>query len=377
LNTAVISDLHLGTRTGSDLLGRPEIRRRLLAELESVDQLVLLGDSIELRDRPLERALETAAPFFEEIGEALAGRRVVLVAGNHDHALAGPWLERRRARGRRLSLEHLSTPAPGDPLARLVGRMGHTELLLAYPGLWLRPDVYATHGHYLDCHNQVATFECLARAVRERLVRAPHVYRSPEDYEAVLAPLYAAIHRVAQSRRGRTAVSAGRSLVRGWERAAGYRGPQGRVSRLLGRAAVPAALRVVEGAGLGAFRDDSSRPRPRRPGVDAMARVVESLRIEADYVLFGHLHRPGPMNGDAPEWTSRAGTRLVNTGSWVDEVRYLGSAPLERPHRPGAIALVGADGPPQLKLVAVLRGVDSDGFPFYVHPSDVEYPTKG
>ena len=86
--TAVISDLHLGTRTKADLLARPEVRAKLIGELESVDQVVLLGDSIELRDGPLSEALATAAPFFEDLGEALSGRRVILVPGNHDYQLA-------------------------------------------------------------------------------------------------------------------------------------------------------------------------------------------------------------------------------------------------------------------------------------------------
>ena len=30
---------------------------------------------------------------------------------------------------------------------------------LAYPGVWLRPDVYATHGHYVDLHITVPSFE--------------------------------------------------------------------------------------------------------------------------------------------------------------------------------------------------------------------------
>ena len=51
---------------------------------------MLLGDSIELRDGPLAEALEAAAPFFEDLGEALAGRRVTLVPGNHDYQLGGP-----------------------------------------------------------------------------------------------------------------------------------------------------------------------------------------------------------------------------------------------------------------------------------------------
>ena len=62
------------------------------------DRLVLLGDVIELRERPLAESLEVARPVFEELGRALAGRPVVLVPGNHDHAFAEPWLARPAAR---------------------------------------------------------------------------------------------------------------------------------------------------------------------------------------------------------------------------------------------------------------------------------------
>ena len=47
---AVVSDLHLGIHTGADLLRRPEMRARLFDALAGVDEVVLLGDSIELRD---------------------------------------------------------------------------------------------------------------------------------------------------------------------------------------------------------------------------------------------------------------------------------------------------------------------------------------
>jgi UDP-2,3-diacylglucosamine pyrophosphatase LpxH len=266
---AVISDLHLGTRTGTDLLGRPEARSRLIGRLQGADEVVLLGDSIELRDRPLAEALEVATPFFEELGEALAGRRVTLVPGNHDHQLASAWLRRRG--GKPLGLDQRSLPKPDDPLGLLACRMGDTRLELAYPGVWLRPDVYATHGHYLDCHNGVRTFECLGRAVSERLVRRGG-YSAPEDYEAVLAPLYRLFHRVAQWSWAWHGVRLGKALIRTAE------GPERRTSRL-------------------------------EPGMRAMAHVVETLGIEADYLIFGHLHHPG-------EWTTRDGVRLVNTGTW-------------------------------------------------------------
>jgi hypothetical protein len=198
--------------------------------------------------------------------------------------------------------------------------MGKTELVLAYPGLWLRRDVYAPHGHYLDCHNQVATFECLARRVTETLTRQPrNGYRTPDDYEAVLAPVYRAIERVAQSRRARVAARSAKAAVRGWEGLAGYRGPR------------------------------------RRPGLRAMATVVDRLGIEAAYVIFGHLHRPGPVGADQRAWTAGAGTQLVNSGSWVYDPAYLGTGPGDSPYWPGTCVLIRSDGPPELK--GLLRGL--------------------
>jgi hypothetical protein len=319
--TAVISDLHLGTRTRGDLLRRPGIRRRLMAELERVDHLVLLGDSIELRDGPPADALTAAAPFFDDLGSSLAGRRVTVVAGNHDHQLASAWLERRRVEesGGPLGLEHLSRPNPGDPLAGLARRMPAVELVLAYPGLWVRPDIYATHGHYLDCHNQVATFECLARAVSERLTPRPRRwYRTPDDYEVVLAAVYRTIYRVAQSRRAQRLAGTARAIVRAWENAAGYRGAQGRLSL-------------------------------RSRGLGAMAQVVDGLGIEARYVIFGHLHRAGPLGGDAQSWRTTSGTRLVNSGCWIYEPAYLRATAAESPHLPGTCVLVRDEGPPELR----------------------------
>jgi predicted phosphodiesterase len=321
LVTAVISDLHLGIRTRGDLLRRPGMRRRLMAELEGVDHLVLLGDSIELRAGPPAEALRAAAPFFDDLGRSLAGRRVTIVAGNHDHQLAAPWLERRAAEtGAPLGLEHLSQPNPGDPLARLAARMPDVDLVLAYPGVWVRPDVYATHGHYLDCHNRAATFECLARAVSERLTARPRrCYRRPNDYELVLAPVYRTIYRVVQSSRAPVLVEAAKATVRAWENAAGAFGGGGRGGRR------------------------------RRAGLGAMAQVVDGLGLDARYVIFGHLHTPGPVVGDAPSWRTRSGTRLVNSGCWIYEPAYLGSTAAESPHWPGTCVLVRDKGPPELR----------------------------
>lgn len=93
MRTAIVSDLHLGSGFGEDLLRDAAIRRVLFEKLAPADRLVLLGDVIELRELPLAVALEHARPFFEELAEVMAGRTVVLVPGNHDHRVAEPLLE--------------------------------------------------------------------------------------------------------------------------------------------------------------------------------------------------------------------------------------------------------------------------------------------
>ena len=296
--TALISDLHLGIRTKADLLARPEIREALITALQPVDHLVLLGDSIELRDGPPEEALKAARPFFEALGEAMAGGRVTVVAGNHDHQLASAWIARRPP-GRPLGLEELSEPRPGDPLSELAARMGATELVLAYPGLWLRPDIYATHGHYLDCHNRALTFECVACAAMAR-ARRVREFHAPDDYEAVVRPVYRLIYRIAQSRRARRAAGTAKAAVRWSELRAGVRGHGTRAGS----------------------------------GVKAMGQVVERLAIDADHVIFGHLHHPG-------RWEGPSGATLVNAGSWL----------VEPDSQPGTCVIVREGGSPELNCV--------------------------
>ena len=94
----VLSDLHLGARSNTDLLRRAEMRESLLAALVDVDRLVLLGDVLEMRDGPAHEPLAAARALFEDLGRTLGpDREVVMVPGNHDHELIGPWLEARGA----------------------------------------------------------------------------------------------------------------------------------------------------------------------------------------------------------------------------------------------------------------------------------------
>src|SRR5690348_15832859 len=120
MRTAIISDLHLSSAFGEDVARDATVRRRLLEEIGSADRLVLLGDVLELREKPLAATLEAARPFFEDLGGAMAGRHVVLVPGNHDHRLAEPLLEELALEDRPLELEQHAPPR-SDALRMIAG----------------------------------------------------------------------------------------------------------------------------------------------------------------------------------------------------------------------------------------------------------------
>jgi len=93
--TLVISDIHLGSSSRSDVLRVPALREPLLELAKGAERVVLLGDLLELRHGPPRGALAAARPFIEELGQALAGSELVIFAGNHDHLIIEPWLAMR------------------------------------------------------------------------------------------------------------------------------------------------------------------------------------------------------------------------------------------------------------------------------------------
>src|SRR5687768_11822056 len=151
VRTVVVSDLHIGSVKHADLLRRPELRAPLIEAVRDADRLVILGDGVELRDRPKRDIAELAGPVFRELGEALGPRgELVLVAGNHDHGLVAGWIDGRLETEPSgfLGLEQYLEPAEAGPLAAtLAAHAGPGRVRVAYPGLWLRDDVYAIHGH--------------------------------------------------------------------------------------------------------------------------------------------------------------------------------------------------------------------------------------
>ena len=170
VNCALISDLHLGILSGVDVARDPSVRARLVEAVSGADHVVLLGDVLEMRERRVADLLEIARPLFDELGEVTAGqaadRRARQPRSRPRGALARPPAPRRRRAGGRGRVDGRA----GDGLlGRLAARMPHTHMSVAYPGLRVRPDVYVTHGHYLDVPLTVPRIESVAASVVARL----------------------------------------------------------------------------------------------------------------------------------------------------------------------------------------------------------------
>ena len=353
--TAIVSDLHLGSLNAADVARRPEVRARLVEAIAPADRVVVLGDLLEMREQPAVAVLEAARPLLEDLGRATAGRQLVIVPGNHDHELVGPALDRARLQGgAALSPEAIFPADEGELIRQVAGFMPDTEILLAYPGLRLREDVYATHGHYLDLHLTVPRMESVLASAIDRFAVGAQP-RTPATYEAALAPIYAFAYSVVQDGEAK-AVTRGGSLSREVWRRSNPNGRRSLAGLAVGRLAIPGGVWAINRLGLGPFRADISALELRRSGLRAMETVVRALGIEAEHVIFGHTHRAGPLPDDSEGWSIPGGPQLTNTGSWLYESVFIRGEGPTNPYWPGTVTLLGDEGAP--RLTNALQDVD-------------------
>jgi hypothetical protein len=354
MKTAIVSDLHLGVISGGDVLRDPEVRAVLAAELRGADRLVLLGDAIELRERPVGAALEQARPVLEDLAAAIGDIEVILVPGNHDARLAEPLLDRLSLADEPLTLDATGEPAPG-PTAAIAAALSPARLRIAYPGIWLRDDVYVTHGHYLDVHLRLPRVECIAAAAVSRRAGALPDPATPQDYERILRPIYGLAFGAAQSLPRRPRERELGPSEAAWELLAGDRPGRSRGRQLKARAARAAFPAVIAGVNRllhADFDPDISGEAIFRSGVEAAVEMARRLGVDGGHVITGHTHRAGPLPEEGP-WPLPGGGRIHNTGNWVF------STPLHRPgtppnaYWPGTVTWVEDSGPP--RRVQLLR----------------------
>jgi predicted phosphodiesterase len=334
LRTLVISDLHLGNRGHRDVARLPAPRARLLDALRDIDRLVVLGDLAELMNRHPQRSLAAAEPVLRDIGRRLgAGGEVMLVPGNHDAPLIRAWA---RAQGRGLRRDG-SVPTDATPaLARVASWLLPAQVSVHYPGVWLGDGVWASHGHYLDRHLFPESAFGLVRPARGHDVLGS---ARPSDYER------------SRSRRGREPLPA-RLLRRPLATMLEATGEMVRI------AVLPALPRLLMDARMAPVNARIIDLQMRRSAIPAMARVARRLGVQADWIVFGHVHRGGPQDGeDTALWRdvrtstdpgggganrggSTAGARFLNTGSWLYEPLLVDRVTPPHPYWPGGAVLL-------------------------------------
>jgi Calcineurin-like phosphoesterase len=328
VRTLVVSDMHLGARLRRDVLRTPEALGALLDALDGVDRLVLLGDVVELLEGRPRRAMEAAEPVLRAIGARLgAGGDVILVPGNHDAALVRPWL---RAQPEPLAVA-ARIPSDATPmLARMADWLAPAAVRVHYPGVWLSEGVYATHGHYLDRHLLPESAYGIARGL---LGPDPRDAAMPIDYELPHGPSLTRVE----------------ALLTRWlpHPLAALADDAAEYLRAATMPGLPVRLRSRRFAPLAAMLLGLQM---QRASIPALARVVHRLGIDADWVIFGHVHRAGPLRGDDPRrWAGPGGRpRIANTGAWTYEplLIHRAAAP-PHPYWPGGAIVLEDDGDPQ------------------------------
>ena len=199
----------------------------------------------------------------------------------------------------------------------------------------------------------IPTFERLGAGVDGARRRpAADEAATPDDYEALLAPLYAWLHVVARHTRTGFGAERTRGSQNAW-RVLTAKGPRPLRAARCSPPAFPLAVAAAEPRRprAGAARRLAGRAAPRRRCGDGRGR--RRLGVDARWVLFGHTHRAGPLRARRPgEWG-----RLVNTGSWVHEEAFLGGEPANSPYWPGTAVEVG---PSRAPAAAARRAQRSD-----------------
>lgn len=322
MRTLVISDLHLGARSGRDILRQPVALDVLLRRLKEIDRLVLLGDTVELLEGRPKPAMRVALPVLRAIGAALGrDKQVIVIIGNHDHALVRPWLRRQRGADKRMGLASRVPAGSSVALKAVVDALKPARVQVRYPGVWLGDGIWATHGHYLDRHllPQGSTGVFLGRV--------PEGRASGEDYELAAGPSAAAVQ-------GLVAASLPGIVGEPLDRMAG-------LARRASLVTLPLAARLLGAGTLAPLSAGALGFQFRRAGMPAMAEVARRMNLKAEHVIFGHLHRAGPRYGDyLPEWCPLDEHKLTNSGCWVYEPLLLAGAHPPHPYWPGGAVLV-------------------------------------
>jgi UDP-2,3-diacylglucosamine pyrophosphatase LpxH len=361
MRALVVSDTHFGAWTGRDLLREELFLERLAPALEGIDELIFLGDLFDFLFGSVGEAVDAADGLLRLIAERLAGKRLVFLAGNHDHHLVHRdyenRLEAQLAAGRAPLLSGEPQPGAGSPgpgyfRSFLARRLPGVEVEIAYP-TYSFAGVLCTHGHYLDPHARLAGSRgdrLLTRVLWGIATGGPEDPKTIADYESTITLLTEWLYIAAQmphgthaqqnvfravQRAGRLASALG-TPVRGAKRLVAELRDRG-VGEPAARGPLPSEEHFEAVARAEAERQRREQPAPlaawphpaypaasvvspsdpSEHALEAFAKVAGNLgwKREAERIVFAHTHQP--LAGVRSEQDQR--TRYWNTGSWIYE----------------------------------------------------------
>lgn len=402
MRALVISDTHFGAWTGRDLLAEELFLERLAPALEGIDELIFLGDLYDWLFGSVGEGVDASDGLLRLIAERLPGKRLVFLAGNHDHHLvhrdAENRLEARLAAGHSplLSGEPADGPGPPGPgyfRSFLARRLPGIEVEIAYP-TYSFAGVLCTHGHYLDPHARLSGSRgdrLLTRVLWGIATGGPEDPKTIADYESTITLLTEWLYIAAQMPHG---THAQQNVFRAMQRAGKVIATLGLPARGVKRLTAELRDRGLGDSAPGAslpseehfdqvVRAEVARQRREQPmpqaalphsaypaasvispsdpsehALEAFARVVENLgwAREADKIVFAHTHQP--LADVRSSRDSR--TRYWNTGSWIYEpdlgsrqayARYLHYA------WPGTVVVID-DKEPEPRLLELLADLN-------------------
>ncbi|MET0559098.1 MAG: metallophosphoesterase [Solirubrobacterales bacterium] len=351
MRALVISDTHFGAWTGRDLLREEFFLERLAPALDGVDELIFLGDLFDFLFGAVDEAVDAADGLLRLIAERLDGKRLVFLAGNHDHHLV------HRDEEDRLEARLAGRPptgangGPGPAFFRefLERRLPGLEVEIAYP-TYRCGDVLCTHGHYLDPHARLSGSRgdrLLTHTLWAIAAGGPEEPTCIEDYESITTLLTEWLYIAAQMPHG---THAQQNVFRAAQRAGRFgsavtapmRGAKRLVAELRDRGVGESAPLPSEQHFDAVVREEAARQAreqpaggvaPERPlypeptviarsdpsehALEAFAQVVANLGWGdgVEQIVFAHTHQPlacvrSSQNG---------GIRYWNTGCWIYE----------------------------------------------------------
>jgi UDP-2,3-diacylglucosamine pyrophosphatase LpxH len=401
MRALVISDTHFGAWTGRDLLCEEFFLERLAPQLEGIDELIFLGDLFDFLFGSVGDAIDAADGLLKLIAANMVGKRLVFLAGNHDHHFvhrdAENRLEAQLAAGRSplLSGERADSGAPGPGYFRsfLARRMPGVEIEIAYPTYGFG-GVLCTHGHYLDPHAHLTGSRgdrLLTRVLWGIATGGPEDPKTIEDYESTITLLTEWLYVAAQVPHG---THAQQNVFHAVQRAGRIASTLGLPVRGVRRLAAELRDRGVGGGASqsplpsedhfdAVVQAETERQRREQPtpgaawphpaypaasvispsdpsehALEAFAKVVANLGWdgEAEAIVFAHTHQP--LADVRCGGGSR--TRYWNTGSWIYEPDLSSRQAYARYLRyawPGT-AVVIEDEDPEPKLIEILADLN-------------------